>query len=98
MSRSRPERIRYRNWVLVSGSRRRRRRGGLLRIDQLAEHASEMGQRPVRGDRKHLEARVLVERGLLTLDDLLVLHEAFDQARVQRARDVRVFALEVVEV
>jgi hypothetical protein len=35
---------------------------------------------------------------LLVLDDVLVFHEAFDQAVAQRPRGVRVVALEVVQV
>ena len=70
----------------------------LLRHPLAPKVQPEVRQRRVGGDRQQLEVGLGVEQLLLRLDDVLVLHEAFDQALVQRPRDVGVVAVEVVQV
>src|SRR6185437_13881887 len=58
----------------------------------------EVRKRRIRQNGEHLKARILLQSLLLTLDDRLVLHEPLDETVQQRARDLGVFTLEVIQV
>src|SRR5437016_11915596 len=85
------------------GGARSSRRGacvglGLLGLDELFQHASEVRERRVSQNRERPKARILLEGLLLALDDRLVLHEPFDEAVQERSGNGGVVTLEIVEV
>ena len=60
----------------------------LLAGQRFAEDPAKVRQRRICRDRLQLERRVGVDLLLLGFDQVLVLEEPFDQALVQRTRDV----------
>src|SRR5690606_17729782 len=86
---------------LADGLQEARLRARLLRelgVDALLERAAEVGEGGVGDDAVEAERRIGVERRLLGLDDVLVLHEALHQRVVEREGDGRVVQVVVVEI